>query len=101
MTYNEKRLLAYKESMCTDGINVSPVGLSLRVLKWITVNLTGATNQKTSTHSLCQSQHVERAHHICLVHTPKQDKNQGFQYQPIQFVNKLIQRKKSCKKYRK
>jgi len=52
--------------LITDGINVAPVALSLRMLKRITVDLTGAGKQEACTHSLCQTQHVQRSHHVGL-----------------------------------
>lgn len=46
---------------------MAPISLLLRVLKRVTINLTGTGQQEASSNSLCQAQHVQGTHHICLV----------------------------------
>ncbi|RZR94794.1 hypothetical protein BHM03_00023549 [Ensete ventricosum] len=53
----------------TDGINIAPVGLYLWVLQGITINLTGACEEKSGSYSLGQAQHVESSHNIGLVNS--------------------------------
>jgi hypothetical protein len=44
-----------------------PVSLLLRMLKWITINFTCASQQEPCTNPLCQTQHIQGSHDICLV----------------------------------
>ena len=51
----------------TDGVDVAPVGLDLRMLERVAVDLAGAGKQEARADSLGQAEHVEGAHHIGLV----------------------------------
>lgn len=51
----------------TYRINIAPICLLLRVLKWVSINLTGTRQQKACPNSLCETQHIQGTHHICLV----------------------------------
>lgn len=51
----------------TDGVDIAPVSLHLRVLEGITVDLTGAGEEEPGADPLRQSKHVECANHIGLV----------------------------------
>ena len=54
-------------SLCTYRINMPPVSLLLRMLKWVTINFTCASQQEPCANSLCQTQHIQGTHNICLV----------------------------------
>jgi hypothetical protein len=44
------------------------------MLKGITINFTCASQQKPCTNSLCQTQHIQSSHDICLVQSVKKSK---------------------------
>jgi hypothetical protein len=46
---------------------MAPVSLLLWMLKWITINFTCASQQEPCTNPLCQTQHIQGSHDICLV----------------------------------
>lgn len=56
-----------KERLHTNRVNIPPVCLLLRMLQWVSINLTRTGQQEPRTNSLCQPQHVQSAHHIGLV----------------------------------
>lgn len=43
-----------------------PISLLLWMLKWITINFTCASQQEPCTNPLCQTQHIQGSHDICL-----------------------------------
>ena len=51
----EMKEMVIKRGRCTNGINIAPVGLNLRVLQWITIDLAGAGEEESGPHSLGQA----------------------------------------------
>lgn len=60
-------LTEYKREVITDGIDIAPVSLHLRVLEGITIDLAGAGEEEPGIDPLRQSEHVQSPDHIGLV----------------------------------